>query len=82
VHDGSWLINALLDHDSLGERFLNWAHLDLLLHFGVFDFINNSLELRLLFVGVLVLDCLRLVLNFDYLWCTTAVCLAGATASS
>lgn len=84
VHDSPWLINALLDHDSLGERFLNWAHFNLLLHFRVLDFINNSLELRLLFVGVLVLDALWFVGNgLHFLRCACAVGLASAgTASS
>jgi len=82
VHDSPWLINGLLDHDSLDVRLLNWAHFNLLFHFCVLDFINNSLELRLLFVGVLVLDCLRCICNFLYfLGGATAVCLAGATAS-
>lgn len=61
VHDSSWLLNDLVFHNLLGVDLLNGSHLDLLFHFGVLDLVDNSLELRLLLVGVLVLDGLRLI---------------------
>jgi len=61
VHDSTDFLNSLVLHNRLGVDHFDWAHLDLLFHFGVLDLVDNGLELRLLFVGVLVLDGLRFV---------------------
>lgn len=66
VHDDSWLFDCFVDHDSLGENFFNRAHLNLLLELLVFNFGQHSLELRLLFVGVLMLNGERLLFNFRF----------------
>ena len=61
VHHCPGLFNYLVDHDCLGEGLLDGAHLDFSLKFSVFHFAKHSLELRLLLVGVLVLNGLGLV---------------------
>ena len=78
VHDNSGLFNCFVDHDGLGENFFNRAHLNLLLELLVFNFGQHSLELRLLFVCVLVLNGERLLFNF---WRTSAVLLSATAAS-
>ena len=81
MHDCPLLLNLLVDHDCLGEGLLNRAHLDLLLHVGVFNFCQDGLELGLLLVGVLVSDGLRLFWNLcSNLLCASAVSLASASA--
>ena len=78
VHHCSGLFNDLVDHDCLGESFLDRAHLDFRLHISVFHFGEHSLELGLLLVGVLVLNGLGLIWDcFLYLglcaWCLSFV---------
>lgn len=78
VHDNSGLFDCFVDHDGLGENFFNRAHLNLLLELLVFNFGQHSLELRLLFVSVLVLNWERLLFNF---WRTSAVLFSRTAAA-
>jgi hypothetical protein len=80
VHDDSGLLDLLIDHDGPGECLFDGAHLDLLLELLVFNLSYNGLELRLLFICVLVLDGEWLLFNFRLLR-TTAVCLSLAAAA-
>ena len=79
VHDNSGLLNLLIDHDGSGECLFDGAHLDLLLELLVFNLSHNGLELRLLFICVLVLNGERLLFNFR-LWIASAVLLSRTAA--
>jgi len=79
VHDNSGLLDLLIDHDGLGECFFDGAHLNLSLELLVFDLSHNGLELRLLFVCVLVLDGEGLFFNFR-LACAVRFSLAAAAS--
>jgi hypothetical protein len=80
VHDNSGLLDLLIDHDGPGECLFDGAHLDLLLELLVFNLSYNGLELRLLFICVLVLDGEWLLFNFR-LRRTSAVLLSRTAAS-
>ena len=82
MHDSPWLLNFLVNHNSLGEGLLDWSHLDLLLHFGVFNLLDDGLESGLLLVGVLVLDGLGLLGNVFCGASTVGLALAGALTST
>jgi hypothetical protein len=79
VHDNSGLLNLLIDHDGSGECLFDGAHLDLLLELLVFNLSHNGLELRLLFICVLVLNGERHLFNFR-LWIASAVLLSRTAA--